>query len=110
VAALARLGAWPDQADELPAWALLPPHTAAILRAVHLVRSGHQDEGLAQLRDIATRTVLAATGLAGLTAEDPGIDAAITERQRIRIPFQTRQIGQIGDWPHLAGLYTMLFG
>lgn len=84
VAALARLGTWPARADDLLARAVLPPDTAATLRAVHLARSGHQAEGLARLRDIATRTVLAAIDLVELTDEDLGADQAIAECQRQR--------------------------
>ena len=84
VAALARLGAWPARADELLARAVLPPDAAATLRAVHLARSGHQAEGLARLRDIATRTVLAAVDLVDLIDQDLGTDQAIAECQRQR--------------------------
>jgi hypothetical protein len=84
VAALARLGVWPARADDLLARAVLPPDAAATLRAVHLARSGHRSEGLARLRDIATRTVLAAIDLVDLTDQDLGIAAAIAECQRQR--------------------------
>jgi len=86
VAALARLGVWPPQAEELLSRAVLPPDTAAALRAVHLARFGHQHEGLAQLREIATRTVLAALDLVDLMAQDLGTEAALAEceRQRVR--------------------------
>jgi len=84
VAALARLGVWPARADELLARAVLPPDTAAILRAVHLARSGHQDVGLSQLRDIATRIVLAAIDLVDLTGQDLGTEPAIAECKRQR--------------------------
>jgi hypothetical protein len=79
VAALARLGVWPPQAEELLARAVLPPDAAATLRAVHLARSGHQDEGLTQLRGIAARTVLAAVDLVDLVEQDLGIEDAIAE-------------------------------
>ena len=84
VAALARLGVWPARADELLARGILPPDAVAILRAVHLTRSGHRDEGLDRLRDIATRTVLAAIDLVDLIGQDLGTDQAIAECQRQR--------------------------
>lgn len=84
VAALARLGVWPARADGLLARAVLPPDAAATLRAVHLARSGHHAEGLARLRDIATRTVLAAVDLVDLVDQDLGTEQAIAECQRQR--------------------------
>ncbi len=84
VAALARLGVWPARADDLLARAVLPSDAAATLRAVHLARSGHQAEGLARLRDIATRTVLAAIDLVDLTDQDLGTAAAIAECRQQR--------------------------
>jgi hypothetical protein len=93
VAALARLGVWPARADDLLARAVLPPDATATLRAVHLARSGHRAEGLARLRDIATRTVLAAVDLIDLTGQDLGTAAAIAECQRQR-----------ERWRHYPGL------
>ena len=84
VAALARLGVWPARADDLLARAVLPPDAAATLRAVHLARSGHRIEGLARLRDIATRNVLAAIELVDLTDQDLGTAAAIAECRQQR--------------------------
>jgi Domain of unknown function (DUF4365) len=84
IAALARLGAWPARADELLAQAILPPDAAAMLRAMYLARSAHRTAGIARLREIATRTVLAATELVDLIGQDLGIDEAIAECQRQR--------------------------
>jgi hypothetical protein len=60
-----------------------PGHRRDLARG-YLARSGHQAEGLARLRDIATRTVLAAVDLVELTDEDLGTDQAIAECQRQR--------------------------
>jgi hypothetical protein len=84
IAALARLGVWPPRAEELLTRAVLPPDTASTLRAVYLTRSGRRDEGLARLREIAARTVLAALDLVDLMAQDISIEAALAECQRQR--------------------------
>jgi hypothetical protein len=88
IAALARLGVWPAQADELLARSVLPADAGAILRAIHLARSGHRQDGISQLRALAGRTVLAAIELVDLTAQDIGTSEAVAEcaRQRERWP------------------------
>ncbi|MGH3201326.1 MAG: hypothetical protein ACRDP5_04620, partial [Streptosporangiaceae bacterium] len=88
IAALARLGVWPARADELLDRSVLPPDAAAILRAIYLARSGRLQDGIARLRDLAGRTVLAATELVDLTDQDIGTSEAIAEcaRQRERWP------------------------
>jgi len=88
IAALARLGVWPARADELLDRSVLPPDAAAILRAIYLARSGRQQDGIARLRGLAGRTVLAATELVDLITQDIGTSAAIAEcaRQRERWP------------------------
>ena len=93
IAALARLGVWPSRAEELLSRAVLPPDTAAALRAVHLARSGHQHEGLGRLREIAARTVLAALDLVDLVEQDLGTEEALAECERQR-----------ARWRHHPGL------
>ena len=88
IAALARLGVWPARADELLDRSVLPPDAAAILRAIYLARSCRQQDGIARLRELAGRTVLAATELVDLITQDIGTSEAIAEcaRQRERWP------------------------
>jgi Domain of unknown function (DUF4365) len=84
VLVLAQLGRWPVQADELLARNVLPPEFSAMVRAVHLARSGNRAEGLTRLRDIATRSALAALQLVALVEQDLGTEEAIAECRRQR--------------------------
>jgi hypothetical protein len=82
IAALAKLGQWPPQADELRERSLLPPDAYDIVKAIYLARSGQLDIGLARLRQMAARSVLAAGELVQLLELDIGADAAIEEAER----------------------------
>jgi Domain of unknown function (DUF4365) len=82
IAALAKLGQWPPQADELRERSLLPPDAYDIVKAIYLARSGQLDIGLARLRQMTARSVLAAGELVQLLELDIGADAAIEEAER----------------------------
>jgi hypothetical protein len=83
-AALARLGVWPPQADELRARSVLPVDEYDALKAVCRAESGEPNVGIAWLRELSDRSMLAAGELVHLLEEHAGPDAAISEaRQQI---------------------------
>jgi hypothetical protein len=79
VASLARLGTWPPQADELRGRSVLPAEEYDALKAVCRARSGEPGVGIARLRELADKSLLAAGELVQLLEEDAGPEAAITE-------------------------------
>jgi Domain of unknown function (DUF4365) len=82
VAALARLGVWPPQADELRGRSVLPASEYDALKAVCRARSGEPDVGIARLRELADKSLLAAGELVQLLEEDAGPGAAISEAEQ----------------------------
>jgi hypothetical protein len=82
-AALARLGTWPRQADELRARSLLPEPEYEALKAVCRAESGEHDLGIARLRELSGASVLAAGELVLLLERFAGPDAAISEAERL---------------------------
>lgn len=81
-AVLARNGVWPRQADELRGRSVLPVDLYDTLKAVCRARSGERDVGIARLRELAERSVVAAGELVQLLEEDVGPDCAISEAER----------------------------
>lgn len=75
IAALARLGVWPPQADELRARSVLPADHYDTLQAVYHARSGEPGIGIARLRELADTTMLAALQLIQLLEEYAGSSA-----------------------------------
>lgn len=86
---LARLGVWPSQADELRGRSVLPADLYDTLKAVCRARSGEPDVGVAKLRELAERSVLAAGELVQLLEEDAGPGSAISEAERQITRWQT---------------------
>jgi len=82
VAALARLGHWPSEADELHDRHVLPDDTYEILRAIWRFRTGERDIGLARLSELSDVSAMAALELVGLVAEHHGAVQAIEECER----------------------------
>jgi hypothetical protein len=82
VASLARLGVWPPQADELRDRSVLPADEYEALKAVCHARAGEPDVGIARLRELADKSLLAAGELVQLLEEDTGPGAAISEAEQ----------------------------
>ena len=82
VASLARLGTWPPQADELRGRSVLPAEEYEALKAVCRARSGESGVGIARLRELADKSLLAAGELVQLLEEDAGPEVAITEAEQ----------------------------
>ncbi len=82
VAWLARLGTWPPQAEELRSRSVLPAEEYDVLKAVCRARSGEPGVGIARLRELADKSLLAAGELVQLLEEDAGPEAAITEAEQ----------------------------
>ena len=99
VSRLAALGVWPPQADDLRKRSILPQQTYDVLRAVYRARSGHLDLGVAALRDLSRRSLIAAAELVQVLEQDVSPDRAIEECER-----------QISRWqgPDLRLLYADL--
>ena len=81
-AALARLGTWPSQADELRARSILPEAEYQALKAVCRAEAGETDLGIAQLRELSGTSALAAGELILLLERSAGPDAAISEAEQ----------------------------
>lgn len=81
-AALARLGTWPPQADDLRARSILPEAEYQALRAVCRAEAGEMDLGIAQLRELSGTSALAAGELVLLLERSAGPDAAISEAEQ----------------------------
>ena len=81
-AALARLGVWPPQADELRARSVLPETEYEALKAVCRAEVGEPDIGIAQLRELSATSVIAAGELVHLLEKYAGPDAAISEAEQ----------------------------
>lgn len=79
VAALVKLGVWPDQADQLRDRSLLPADTYEMLKAIYRTRSGDAAVGIAKLRELATGSTHAALELIDVLEEVEGPDSAIEE-------------------------------
>jgi len=92
IAALARLGVWPPQADELRARSVLPADYYDTLQAVYRARSGEPDIAIARLRELADTTMLAALQLIQLLEEYAGPGSAISEAERQSTRWQTAQL------------------
>jgi hypothetical protein len=101
IAALAKLGHWPAQADELRDRSLLPEDGYEILRAIYRVKAGERDLGVARLRELSAHSALAAGELIQLLAQEAGPDIAIEEAEH-----------QVIRWPNpaLTMLLLDLFG
>ena len=103
VAALARLGHWPPQADSILSTSL-PPDAAATIRAVAKARAGDCPPAVSELRDLAAGNVIAALELILLVEETEGADVAIAECER---QTQDRMHAQLilrhVDHPRYAG-------
>lgn len=78
-AGLARLGVWPEQADELRARSILPAAEYETLKAVCRAEAGEPDIGIAKLRELSATSMLAAGELILLLERHSGPDAAISE-------------------------------
>ena len=109
-AALARLGTWPPQADELRARSILPEAEYQALKAVCRAEAGETGIGIAQLRELSGTSALAAGELIHLLEKNAGPDAAISEaeQQAARWQYPPLQIqyvdllGSNGRFPDAA--------
>lgn len=81
-AALARLGTWPPQADELRARSILPEADYQALKAVCRAEAGETGLGIAKLRELSGTSALAAGELILLLERSAGPDAAISEAEQ----------------------------
>jgi Domain of unknown function (DUF4365) len=81
ITALARLGQWPSQADELVS-RTLPPDAASTIRAVAQARACLNPGAVNDLRDLAAGNVIAALELLLFIEDTDGADAAIAECER----------------------------
>ena len=81
-AALARLGVWPSQADDLRARSLLPEAEYEALKAVCRAEAGEPDIGIARLRELSATSLIAAGELVHLLEQHAGPDAAISEAEQ----------------------------
>ena len=80
-AALARLGVWAPQADDLRARSLLPEADYEALKAVCRAEAGEPGIGIARLRELSATSVIAAGELVHLLEKYAGPDAAISEAE-----------------------------
>jgi hypothetical protein len=87
--ALARLGVWAPQADELHARSILPDAEYETLRAVCRAEAGEPDLGIARLRELADASVLAAGELVLLLERLVGSGEAIREAERQAARWQS---------------------
>lgn len=81
-AALARLGVWAPQADDLRARSLLPEADYEALKAVCRAEAGEPGIGIARLRELSATSVIAAGELVHLLEKHAGPDAAISEAEQ----------------------------
>ena len=81
-AALAKLGHWPQQAEDMHDRGMLPEDAYQMLRAIWEYHAGDPVMGLARLRALADASVLAAAELVGLIEQRDGWAAAATECER----------------------------
>jgi len=81
-AALARLGVWSPQADDLRARSLLPEAEYEALKAVCRAEGGEPDIGIARLRELSATSLIAAGELVHLLEQHAGPDAAISEAEQ----------------------------
>lgn len=81
-AALARLGVWPPQADDLRVRSLLPEAEYEALKAVCRAEAGELDIGIARLRELSATSLIAAGELVHLLEQHAGPDAAISEAEQ----------------------------
>ena len=88
IAALARLGQWPRQAEEMHDRGVLPGDAYQMLRAICQYHAGDPVMGLARLRALADASALAAVELVGLIEQRDGWATAATECER-----------QLRKWP-----------
>lgn len=93
-AALARLGVWPQSADDLRARSLLPEAEYEALKAVCRAEAGEPDIGIARLRELSATSLIAAGELVHLLEQHAGPDAAISaaEQQATRWQAPALQI------------------
>jgi hypothetical protein len=82
IAALASLGRWPQQAEEMHDRGVLPDDAYQMLRAICQYRAGDPVMGLAKLRALADASALAAGELVRLIEERDGWAAAAEECKR----------------------------
>jgi hypothetical protein len=88
IAALAGLGQWPQQAEELHDHGILPDDGYQMLRAIWQYHAGEPVMGLARLRALADASALAAVELVRLIEQRDGWTAAAAECER-----------QLRKWP-----------
>ncbi len=93
IAKLARLGVWPPQADDLRHRSVLPVDEYDAFKAVCRAQSGEPGTGIARLRELADKSLFAASELVQLLEEHAGPDAAISEagKQITDVSPQLRQ-------------------
>lgn len=82
ISRLVNLGVWPPQVDTLLDRHIIPTDTALMFKALWRAKSGELDLGIAELRDLATRTSTAALALVELLEKDLDPDSAIQECER----------------------------
>jgi hypothetical protein len=82
IAALARLGQWPRQADDMHDRGMLPDDAYQLLRAVCHYYAGDRVIGVARLRALAGTSALAAIELVRLIEDRDGWAAAAAECER----------------------------
>ena len=82
IAALARLGQWPQQAEEMHDRGVLPEDAYRMLRAIWEYHAGDPVMGLARLRALADASALAAGELVSLIEQRDGWAAAAAECER----------------------------
>jgi hypothetical protein len=88
-AALARLGTWAPQADELRARSVLPEAEYETLKAVCRAEAGQPDLGIARLRELSDTSLLAAGELVLLLERIAGPGAAISEAEQQAARWQS---------------------
>ena len=81
-AALAKLGHWPQQAEEMHDRGVLPEDAYRMLRAIWEYHAGDPAMGLARLRALADASALAAGELVSLIEQRDGWAAAAAECER----------------------------
>ena len=92
IAALAGLGQWPQQAEELHDHGVLPEDGYQLFRAIWRYHSGEPVMGLARLRALADTSALAAIELVRLIEQRDGWTAAAIECERQLRKWPTPQL------------------
>jgi len=82
IAALARLGQWPQQAEKMHDRGVLPEDAYQLLRAIWQYHAGDPAVGLARLQALASTAALAAGELVGLIERRDGSAKAAEECER----------------------------